>query len=66
MFRPGIPLPSAHRTEAGQPRPVEGAQRPSAAERTRTLVESHAMASLSIPGVEDPDEAASRLLSAGP
>lgn len=56
MFRPGIPLPRAHRTEAGQPRPVEDAQQPTAAERVRTLVASHAMASLSIPGIEDPDE----------
>lgn len=56
MFRPGIPLPSAHRTEAGQPRPVEDAQQPTAAERVRTLVESNGMASLHIPGVEDPDE----------
>ncbi len=56
MFRPGIPLPGAERTEAGQPRPVEDAQRPTAAERVRTLVESHGMASLNIPGVEEPDE----------
>ncbi len=57
MFRPGIPLPSAGQsTESGQPRPVEDAQQPTAAERVRTLVESHGMASLSIPGVEDPDE----------
>lgn len=56
MFRPGIPQPCAERTEAGQPRPVEDAQQPTAAERVRTLVESHAMASLSIPGIEDPDE----------
>ena len=57
MFRPGIPLPSAGTgTEAGQPRPVEDAPRPTAAERVRTLVESNGMASLSVPGVEDPDE----------
>ena len=56
MFRPGIPLPSAQNTEAGQPRPVEDAQQPTAAERVRTLVESNGMASLSIPGVEDLDE----------
>jgi len=57
MFRPGIPLPgAAQSTEAGQPRPKEDAQQPSAAERVRTLVESHGMASLSVPGVEDPDE----------
>ena len=56
MFRPGIPLPGAQNTEAGQPRPVEDAQQPTAAERVRTLVESNGMASLSIPGVEDLDE----------
>ncbi|ANZ19820.1 hypothetical protein SNOUR_32940 [Streptomyces noursei ATCC 11455] len=57
MFRPGIHLAGADRTGTGQPRPVEDAQRPSAAERVRTLVDSHGMASLDIPGVEDSDEA---------
>ncbi|MEU1670197.1 DUF2470 domain-containing protein [Streptomyces sparsogenes] len=53
MFRPGIPLPSAAQsTEEGQPRPGEDAPRPSAAERVRTLVQSKATASLSIPGIE--------------
>ncbi|MEU0808524.1 DUF2470 domain-containing protein [Streptomyces sp. NPDC005970] len=53
MFRPGIPLPSTGQsTEEGQPRPKEEAPRPSAAERVRTLVESKATASLSIPGIE--------------
>ncbi|MGO4417394.1 DUF2470 domain-containing protein, partial [Streptomyces sp. MCAF7] len=53
MFRPGIPLPSAGQsTEEGQPRPGEEAPRPSAAERVRTLVESKATASLTIPGIE--------------
>lgn len=57
MFRPGIPLPgAAQSTEAGQPRPVEDAQRPTAAERVRTLVDSNGMGSVSIPGVEDPDD----------
>ncbi len=58
MFRPGIPLPGAGQsTGTGQPRPVEDAQQPAAAERVRTLVESNGMASLSIPGIEDPDDA---------
>jgi hypothetical protein len=57
MFRPGIPLPSAAQsTEEGQPRPGEEAPRPSAAERVRTLVESKATASLSIPGIETLDD----------
>lgn len=57
MYRPGNPLPSAGQsTEAGQPRPTEDAQQPTAAERVRTLVDSHAMASLTIPGVHDLDE----------
>lgn len=60
MFRPGIPLPSTGQsTEEGQPRPVEEAPRPSAAERVRTLVESKATASLTIPGartVESTDD----------
>lgn len=57
MFRPGIPLPGAGQsTGTGQPRPKEDARQPTAAERVRTLVESHGMASLSVPGVEDPDE----------
>lgn len=57
MFRPGNPLPSADQsTEAGQPRPEEDAQQPTAAERVRTLVDSHGMASLTVPGVQDSDE----------
>ncbi len=57
MFRPGIPLPSTGQSaEKGQPRPMEGALRPSAAERIRTLVDAKATASLSIPGIEVPDE----------
>ncbi len=58
MFRPGSPLPSTDSTESSQPRPVEDAQRPTAAERVRTLAESNATASLSIPGIEDGPEPA--------
>ncbi|MEC4015567.1 DUF2470 domain-containing protein [Streptomyces sp. H27-D2] len=64
MFRPGIPLPSTGRSAesaapdagASQPRPEEDAQQPTAAERVRTLVESNGTASLTIPGIEEPDE----------
>ncbi|MFH8367097.1 DUF2470 domain-containing protein [Streptomyces sp. NPDC018031] len=57
MIRPGIPLPSAGQSAAkGQPRPVEDAPRPTAAERVRTLVESKATASLAIPGIGDGDD----------
>ncbi|MBH5337954.1 DUF2470 domain-containing protein [Streptomyces pactum] len=52
MIRPGIPLPSPGQSAAkGQPRPVEDAPRPTAAERVRTLVDSKATASLTIPGI---------------
>lgn len=57
MFRPGNPYCGTDDgTEAGQPRPVEGARdRPSAAERVRTLVESSVTATLGIPGAgEEP------------
>ncbi|MFE1936381.1 DUF2470 domain-containing protein [Streptomyces sp. NPDC056669] len=57
MFRPGIPLPSTGQSpEEGQPRPMEDALRPSPAERVRTLVESKATASLTIPGIEVLDD----------
>ncbi|MET8009644.1 DUF2470 domain-containing protein [Streptomyces sp. NPDC005271] len=57
MFRPGIPLPSTGQSaEEGQPRPVEITLRPTPAERVRTLVESKATASLTIPGNEPLDE----------
>lgn len=60
MFRPGSPLPSTgHAAEsamnsagAGQPRPLEDARQPTAAERVRTLVESNASTVLSIPGTD--------------
>ncbi|MFC9227125.1 DUF2470 domain-containing protein [Streptomyces hygroscopicus] len=53
MFRPGIPLPSTGQSpEEGQPRPMEDTLRPTPAERVRTLVESKATASLTIPGTE--------------
>ncbi|WP_338675458.1 DUF2470 domain-containing protein [Streptomyces sp. SCSIO 30461] len=68
MSRPhGIPLPSAHRSsdhsnksvtaydddEQGQPRPREGAQQPTKAERVRTLVEYNASVFLTLPGARD-------------
>ncbi|MFE6776028.1 DUF2470 domain-containing protein [Streptomyces sp. NPDC057702] len=67
MFRPGSPTSSAAQstesddsgpegTEVGQPRPAEDARQPTAAERVRTLVESKATASLSIPGIEESEE----------
>lgn len=57
MFRPGIPLPSTGQSpEEGQPRPVEATLRPTPAERLRTLVESKATASLTIPGIEPLDD----------
>lgn len=53
MFRPGIPRSRTdHDAGTGQPRPVEDARQPTAAERVRTLVESSVTASLSIPGTE--------------
>lgn len=54
MFRPGIPLPGS---DAGreQPRPVEDARAPTAAERVRTLVESSVSAMLDIPADRSPD-----------
>jgi hypothetical protein len=51
MFRPGIPLPGTNAV-GDQPRPVEGARQPSAAERVRTLVQSSVSAALTIPGIE--------------
>lgn len=51
MFRPGIPLPGTD-AEGDQPRPVEDARQPSAAERVRTLVQSSVSAALAIPGTE--------------
>ncbi|MCB5181360.1 DUF2470 domain-containing protein [Streptomyces antimicrobicus] len=67
MSRPhGIPLPSAHRSSdekrstsacddgrQGQPRPREGARLLTGAERVRTLVESNASVSLTLPGARD-------------
>jgi hypothetical protein len=51
MFRPRNPYDgTGDGTEAGQPRPVEGARGPSAPERVRTLVESSVSARLLIPG----------------
>lgn len=61
MIRPGIPLPSpGHSAAKGQPRPVEDAPRPTAAERVRTLVDSKATASLTIPGIGGGDDPAGR------
>ncbi|MEU7313747.1 DUF2470 domain-containing protein [Streptomyces sp. NPDC007083] len=51
MFRPGIPLPGTD-AEEGQPRPVEDARQPTAAERVRTLAQSSVSALLTIPGAE--------------
>lgn len=57
MIRPGSPHCGAgDGTSAGQPRPVEDARRPSAAERVRTLVESSVSATLCIPGGGQPVE----------
>ncbi|MGW8375832.1 DUF2470 domain-containing protein [Streptomyces sp. ODS28] len=53
MFRPGIPLPGTD-AEGDQPRPVEDARQPTAAERVRTLVQSSVSASLTIPGTDVP------------
>lgn len=67
MSRPhGIPLPSAHRSSGsnetesafdddkqGQPRPREGVRQLTGAERVRTLVESNASVSLTLPGAFD-------------
>ncbi|WP_030192744.1 DUF2470 domain-containing protein [Streptomyces sp. NRRL S-87] len=67
MSRPhGIPLPSAHRSSdentstsacddgrQSQPRPREGARQLTGAERVRTLVESNASVSLTLPGARD-------------
>ncbi|UNS95958.1 DUF2470 domain-containing protein [Streptomyces tubbatahanensis] len=59
MFRPGIPLPGTH-AEEEQPRPVEDARQPTAAERVRTLAQSSVSALLTIPGAAQagPDPAA--------
>ncbi|SCK07596.1 Protein of unknown function [Streptomyces sp. WMMB 714] len=56
MFRPGIPLPGS---DAGreQPRPVEDAAAPTAAERVRTLVESSVSAALDIPSIRSQQDA---------
>ncbi|MFJ3924383.1 DUF2470 domain-containing protein [Streptomyces sp. NPDC090022] len=68
MSRPhGIPLPSAHRSpdekqstsayddgRQSQPRPREGVRQLTGAERVRTLVESNASVSLTLPGARDP------------
>ncbi|WTP40536.1 DUF2470 domain-containing protein [Streptomyces sp. NBC_00190] len=70
MSRPhGIPLPSARRSsdsnetesacaddKQGQPRPREGVRQLTGAERVRTLVESNASVSLTLPGACDQDE----------
>ncbi|MGW0391345.1 DUF2470 domain-containing protein [Streptomyces sp. NPDC003042] len=70
MSRPhGIPLPSAHRSSGsnetesafdddkqGQPRPREGVRQLTGAERVRTLVESNASVSLTLPGARDSRE----------
>ncbi len=67
MSRPhGIPLPSAHRSsdsnetesafdddKQGQPRPREGIRQLTGAERVRTLVESNASVSLTLPRAFD-------------
>ncbi|MCX5608992.1 DUF2470 domain-containing protein [Streptomyces sp. NBC_00047] len=67
MSRPhGIPLPSARRSSdpnetgsafdddwQGQPRPREGVRQLTGAERVRTLVESNASVSLTLPGARD-------------
>ncbi|MCJ1680901.1 DUF2470 domain-containing protein [Streptomyces sp. APSN-46.1] len=72
MSRPhGIPLPSAHRSsdsnetesafgddKQGQPRPREGVRQLTGAERVRTLVESNASVSLTLPGAPDSQEQA--------
>ena len=54
MFRPGIPLPGTD-ADGGQPRPVDDAAAPTAAERVRTLVESSVSAALDIPSDRLPD-----------
>ncbi|MCX5379422.1 DUF2470 domain-containing protein [Streptomyces sp. NBC_00091] len=70
MSRPhGIPLPSAQRSsdsnetesafddvKQGQPRPREGVRQLTGAERVRTLVESNASVSLTLPGAPDQAE----------
>ncbi|MFH7599573.1 DUF2470 domain-containing protein [Streptomyces racemochromogenes] len=70
MSRPhGIPLPSARRSSGsnetesafdddkqGQPRPREGVRQLTGAERVRTLVESNASVSLTLPGARDQGE----------
>ncbi|MFD3678850.1 DUF2470 domain-containing protein [Streptomyces sp. NPDC058613] len=72
MSRPhGIPLPSARRSsdsnetesafdddKQGQPRPREGVRQLTGAERVRTLVESNASVSLTLPGAHDTHELA--------
>jgi hypothetical protein len=53
MFRPGNPR-SGSDADRGQPRPVEDARAPNAAERVRTLVDSSVSAVLDIPGCRSP------------
>lgn len=57
MFRPGIPRTGTD-TGGEQPRPVEDARAPDAAERVRTLVESSVSAVLDIPSARPPEPAA--------
>lgn len=74
MSRPGSPSPGTDRSadatdapygaDAGQPRPMEGARRPTAAERVRTLAASNATASLTIPGIDQSDEMPGGILPA--
>jgi uncharacterized protein DUF2470 len=54
MFRPGIPRSGTGRE---QPRPVEDARAPTAAERVRTLVESRVSAVLDIPSARSAEPA---------
>ncbi|WP_079122596.1 DUF2470 domain-containing protein [Streptomyces abyssalis] len=57
MFRPGIPRTGTD-SGRGQPRPVDDARAPTAAERVRTLVESSVSAVLDIPSARPPEPAA--------
>ncbi|WP_107081603.1 DUF2470 domain-containing protein [Streptomyces sp. SBT349] len=64
MTRFGVPAPGTeHQTQAGPPWTDEDARQPSAAERVRTLVESNASATLTIPRAEPADPAPSVLES---
>lgn len=62
MFRPGNPL-SDTEAEGDQPRPMEDARQPTAAERVRTLVESSVSAMLTIPGAEPSESSAASPLA---